>query len=416
MTGQAAYTDEINGFSLNPPAGTERMRETNSRRLVAWVKRDDKSQAILWTLEVLKIRSEPSSQPFTARANGIAEQMRKDRFLTEAPIVGSTAGKPSADFRGEWKGALPLWRRQTWVQTGANEYLVLDIFGPIDLKDEIDRTLTLADSSLSLFDPRSSQAERRANLQRGQILLEALKIDTLRKLVATKPYFYSLSLDNKTIGVLRVAESIADRSSATGLLVVRSGVIRMPGSARRLSREELFATADRSVESWKRLYIEGEGQTASPLLLEAVKQEDMIVVTSSDTRQPTLQKKIPQALLGSYLPQAFDLVLPRLLDRKTPQAYSFAMYSVSANDFDLRTIKVIGPANMQSGGESIPVVHLSDQAAADAAPANIWVDAKGNTVQARSSEGLLLQQITATEAGGLFAADMAELDQLEKAK
>ncbi len=415
VAGSGVYTDEINGFSLSPPAGTERVRETNPRRLVAWQKRDDKTQAVVWTLDVLKLRTDASatSQPFATRAEVAAQQLRQDRFMTEDPILGTTAGLPSADYRGEWKGVVSLWRRQTWIQSGPTEYLILDISGPMDLKDEMDRTLTLVNSSLRIFDPQAAQAQRRATLQRGGELLEHVKLETIKPVLSPQPYYFSLTLDNRTIGAIKITESIAQRSGATGLLILRSGVIRMPGQPRRLSREELFATPDRVSESWKREYIEGEGPTANRFTIEAVKQEEMIVVTTSDERQPVRQKKIPQTLLGPYLPQAFDLILPRLLDRQIKQAYGFAMYSGAANDFDLRTMTVIGPANMQTSAGATPVVHLTDQATADSAPANVWVDASGNTVQARTAEGLVLLRVTAAEANGLFPADMAELGALE---
>jgi len=42
------YRSIFHGFSLCPPAGTERVRQTSRRRLVAWVKRDGPTGAIRW--------------------------------------------------------------------------------------------------------------------------------------------------------------------------------------------------------------------------------------------------------------------------------------------------------------------------------------------------------------------------------
>jgi len=107
------YTDVFRGFSLCPPAGAQRVRETSTRRLVGWVQRDDKTRAIRWSMEVLQTSHKPTKLSISEYAEAVTKELAKGQFKVKSTQVGTVAGKPAMHFRGIWRGALTLWRRQT---------------------------------------------------------------------------------------------------------------------------------------------------------------------------------------------------------------------------------------------------------------------------------------------------------------
>lgn len=69
---------------------------------------------------------------------------------------------------------------------------------------------------------------------------------------------------------------------------------------------------------------------------------------------------------------------------------------------------------LEAGAAGVSLVHLQDQVSADAPVADLWVDAKGNLIQMRTADGLVMQRIDAKQAAAAFAQDVADIDQLEK--
>jgi len=409
------YTDEFNGFSLQPPAGVERLRETSPRRLVCWARRDPKTRAIRWSLEVLRTRHEPSKLPPKEYADAIARQLASvSRFHVESTELGKVAGKPAMHFRGIWKGALELWRRQTWVQINPDEYLVLNIAGPIADKAEMDKALTRVAGSLKLFDPSAVLKERAENLARGSALLAGLDEAKLRAVLAEEPSYYLVQLKGKPIGFVKITETVGNLGPDRGLRVIRAGALKLPGEPRRLTREELFATADRKVERWRRIVIDGEGTAAVKSVSEAIKQQDVLLMQTkrSDRPLPSRQRKVPAAIRPAYLPVAFDGLVPRLMDRTRAVTYGFAVYNAAANDFDLRLVRVIGPEKITFAGRRVDTVRLGDRMAQDAPWAELWVDEKGLLLRMATPDGPTMYRAGRKAVAATFGAELGELEKM----
>jgi hypothetical protein len=328
--------------------------------------------------------------------------------------LGKVAGKPAMHFRGIWKGALELWRRQTWVQIKPAEYLVLNIAGPISDKAEMDKVLTKVTGTLKLFDPSAVLKERAANLARGSALLAGLDEAKLRAVLAEEPFYYLVQLKGKSIGFVKITEAVGTVGLDRGLRVVRVGALKLPGQPRRLTREELFATADRKVERWRRIVIDGEGPAAVKSVSEAIKQHDVLLMQTRQSGRPvpSRQRKVPAAIRPAYLPVAFDALVPRLLDRTRPATYGFAVYNAAANDFDLRLLRVVGPEKITFAGRRVDAVRLGDRMAQDSPWAELWVDEKGFMLRMATPGGPTMNRAGRKAVAVSFGAELGELEKM----
>jgi len=411
----APYKDVFHGFSLRPPAGTERLRERSDHRLVCWVRRDEKTGAIRWSLEVLLARHKPIKGSREEFAQAVAAQLAANRFKVASTKPDTVAGKPAVHFRGMWKGALELWRRQTWVEKSPQEHLVLNIAGPVTAQAAMDAVLDAVAGTLKLFDSTAALAERRENLARGVKALSGLNEAKLRDVLAPEPYYFFLKMKGKVVGFLKVTESIQQRGRTRGVRILRLGAVLLPDKPRRLTRDDLFAAPDREFERWQRIVIDGRGRSAVKSVTEGLKQRDLLVmqVTADDQPPTDVKQRVPEALLQAYLPQAFDVLLPRLVSRSGASAYGFAVYSPPARNFDLRTLSVVGPEKVKLAGRTLPATRLTDKMAEDAPTANLWVDGKGLLVRMETAHGLALERATDSLVKAKFAAEMADLEKIK---
>ena len=189
---------------------------------------------------------------------------------------------------------------------------------------------------------------------------------------------------------------------------VIQGIVTAPESP------EMFATADRKLERWKRVVLEGEGPAGGRSVQEALKQQDLILVQTAGPSGPrrSVERRVPPALVPMYLPQAMDVVLPRLVDRGKPGTYGFAVYNPAANDFDLRTLRVVGPEQVRLGGRTVQATHMTDRMAEDAPTADLWVDQRGILLRMKTADKLLLQRSDRRTVASRFAAELLALEAL----
>jgi hypothetical protein len=410
------YLDSLHGFALTPPPQTERTRETSPSRLVAWVRRDAKTNAVRWTLEVLRTVHQPTTLPAADYAKALAEELiRTGQFKVESTGVGTVAGRTAMNLKGVLStGPVTLWRVQTWVQVSPRENLILSISGLLTEKQELENILATATDSLRLFDPTAILQARRDSLQRGGDLLGALTETQVRGALYPEPTYFVVEMGGQRVGFLKVTESWTVREKVPGVLVIRLGAVKVPQEPLRLSREEIFATPDRTVERWKRTLVEGSGSSALRTVQEAEKTGTaMRVRTARGNQRPQSdQRDFPEAVRGAYLPLAFDVLAARLVDRTRPGDWGFAVYNPESNDFEMRTIQVVGPEAINVAGKRVPAVRMTDQMGMDAPLVNLWVDARGTILRMETGEGLLLERSERKVVVADFAAEVLELEKL----
>lgn len=409
---EGAYTDDVHGFALKPPANTERVRETSQRRLVAWVKRDGTNNAIMWTLEVFRTLQTPTSLPVDQYAKTVAEGLAADgQFKVTSTETGKLAGRDSIDIRGVLTNPAKLWRRQTWVRTGPGSNLVLEISGAVGYQAEMDATLSAVGETLKVFDPTAALQKRKENITRTGELLSKLTDDKLKAILASEPYYLLIQHDAKPIGFLKIGETMVKRGTVTGLQVLRGGALKVGTDPVRYTREDLFATSDRIAEQWGRTFMEGAGKTAT--LLTGSKVGDMLTVQTDLPGKPKAKidrRDFPELVRTSYMPVAFDVLASRIVERTAGKTYAFAMYNAGSKDFDLRVLTVVGEETIDWAGGKVKCMRLSDQMAADAPETQVWVDQKGMILRMKTAEGLLVEASDRKSVQAAFGNELAELE------
>ncbi len=413
------YTDRLIGFSLCPPADTERIRQTSARRLVGWTRRDEQTQAVRWSLEVLKTKHKPTKMLLSKYAETVAAELsRTSNFKVKSTLISIVAGKPAMHFRGTWSGAFELWRRQTWIRIKPGEHIVLNISGAPAVKDEMETVMTKVLDSLKLFDPKIAAAEYKQNLARGATVLKQLSIKKLKTIINKQPCYCTIKLKGKIIGFVKLTESITKRSDVQGLNVVSSGALILPKTPMQMTRKELFTTPDRKFEQWKQVSVQGKGKAAVGEIQEAIRKDNWMLVQLHRSGRPkrNWKRELPKNLQAAYLPEAFSNLLPRLLDRSKPEIYAFAIYNPGKNEFDMRTIQVVKTETIRIGARNVKATRMTDQMSRQSPTVNLWVDEKGLLLRMQMPGGLIMEQADRRIIAAKFAAELAELDRLGRTK
>lgn len=386
------YIDPLNGFSLRPPLKTTRTRTTAASRLVKWSRRDDRTGTILWTLSVSRC-SEPKLEGAdpSAWAKQLASRLRKsDLFETGSYEIAPLAAKTALTFRGITKGRVKFWQRRVMIHLHKHEFLELRISGPINMQEKLDSIATAVLATLKITDPEVALARRKANLARGRELLDGLSDSKLRVLIRTRPQWFLYSSKGKPVGFMLKIESLLGPAGRKGYQVRTWMMLKVaPGHLTQI-RREMFATADRSAESWSetgRKTVDGKISRMSERGARTGEQITSTLLRGSKTKT-NKPVKVPQA---HYLPRAMAWLLHRMVDLKKPAAYAFATYDAARNDFNLRTFTVGKPQEIELGGRNVRAVRVTDQLSADSAPATMWLDEKGNLLTMQAAGGLVME-------------------------
>lgn len=394
------YIDPLHGFSIRPPAGTERKREFSTSTIVTWSKRDEKTGAVAWTLTVQKAGESNKSIDLKPYSEVLAKKLSaNDDYKIESVELGLLADKGTIHFRGLTGGAAKLWQRQAWVLARPGEFLIFAITGPRDSKEQLDKLFQAVVGTLELSDPQKATEERKQNIARGKDLLGALKDQQLGRALGAETQWFLLQLKGEDIGFMAQVEMANRRDGADGCEVRSWVMMQLPKDKPRILRRLLFTTADRSFEKWVEKLDVGSGKEMTNISEEGIKQAEMIVcnITAEGKTQPQ-RKKLPQDLvpqkfsLGDYyLPRAMGVLLPRLVDLSKPAAYSFAIYNTQVNNFDMRTFTIVGAEKITLNQARVDAVKATDQAAPDVEPAELWLSAKGLLLRMTTSDGLVME-------------------------
>lgn len=405
------YTDKLHGFSLRPPAQSEQLREALGTTLVRWVGMDPKTRTVAWTIGVNVVAAKDANEDLKRYAQAVTAQLKlHDGMELESTEEIQVAGRGAVDIRGlmpggnkaDTRAAAPdknrWWRRQVWVLAQPGRFVVFWITGPADAKDRLSRGLQSILDTVKLTDPLEALAAQEKALAAGRALLAQIRT---RKIVpAEGPAWLLVSVEGRPVGWSLQVESAGTQE---GTLQIQTWtMMKIPNDQLRLQKRSMSASPSASVESWKETLQVGEGKDRAVIEEDGVRGPDLVTCTiTQGSRLRTRKKPVPRdpnEPREMYLSRTVGLVLPRLLDLSKPAAYSFATYSSLSNDYELRTLSVIGPETILLGGRSVAAVHLTDVVGADDEMASHWyVDAKGNTLRLQSPGGLTVDASTRQE-------------------
>ncbi len=411
------YIDPLNGFSLKPPANTDRHRRFSATVLVTWQKREPKTNAVLWTLTVQKALIADKNFRIAKYADDLVKKLARDEgFKLSSKSISTVADKASIHLLGTKGAGFSVRQRQVWVHVHPHRFLILTMTGPEDptLVKEMDRTFQAVVDSLELLDPIQQLKLRRQNIARGQDLLDGLDAKTLTGALIDQPQWFLLTFKGKPAGFLYQEEGQGRHRGKAGLTLSTYVRLKLPGDADRLLRRDMFVTPDLQMERWREQLQVGSGDRAYWAIEEGLKQRDLIVCsTVQGGKSRSRQKEVPKQI---YLPRLVSYLLPRLVDLKTENSYAFASYTSSANDFDMRTFTVIEPEPVTIDSRVHAATRCTDQPAADTEASSLWVDKDGKLLKMVTPDGLDMTSVSAESVRAQFPRARAVVEQMRKWK
>jgi hypothetical protein len=389
--------DPGNGFSLCPPDGAERDLAVSATRLARWVMRDARTGAIAWQL-IIRKETVAGEVTMAALASQLGDSLRKQPAVrVEKTAEATVAGKPGVEAAYTQSTAGQRWQHELWAQRGPGEFLVLSISGALSLRGEMEELLGLVAATWQLMDPRQQAELRKENLHRGADLLASVTPAKLAEAVAGEAQWFLYRRGESDAGFMRVTCKQAGAGQPQGAEVSTLARLNLPDGQSVVIRRVMFSSANRSTERWtENAEVLRGGKVIRRMSESGTCEGGLIACTvESDGKSATRKKALEPAAARNYLPRALAILLPKLADLSKPAAYGFATYTTSANEFDLRTFTVIGPATTAPAGtQGPPAVEATDQLAADAAPATMSLTSDGTLLRMSTDAGIVMQRST----------------------
>ncbi len=391
------YIAPLDGFSLKPPANTDRIKDISQSSIIRWEKRDAATGAIAWTLSVHN-QSTPADLTTEAYGEALSKKFKASGFEIESQKIQSLAGADAIHITGQTTGMITRWKKQVWIRSEDKRFLILVIAGPTGMADQLEPIFDAVVGTMELIDRAQTVKDRQDSIDRGGKLLTDLTGEKLVGLLHTKPQWFLFSMDGETVGFMKIVEAEtklpqANAASIDGVTITQWLKIQIGNHETRMLRREAFSSADRKYERWSESIIIGQDQSSVVIGEEGLRQANLIVCTrKAPGREKTNQKSMPPKIDVIYLPHAMGYLLPRLADLSQPGVYGFGAYSSEANDFDLRTFTVKGQEKIDFDGRFVTAIALTDQKTADQEPADVWVDTSGLILKMDTADGLSMQR------------------------
>lgn len=425
------YSDAMSGFSLRPPAGTERKKETAISCRVSWAKRDADTGAIAWSLKVTRDTDPNEKLDLKEFDKRLAQKLAVDEHLkVDSDKLVKVAGKPAVDISGVGGSETSkLWERQVWVlmslarpgfppgTTMPNEggtlpastpslFLVLSMTGPLNLKAQMDQTLSAVLGTLVVTDPDEAIKQLKEAKENGAALLERLSDEKHKVQIALSPEsWFLMSIKDKPLGFLKVAQTQSRQPGMEGYEVTTWLMRQVPNETPQLYKRNTFVSGAGSLEHWAEQLQVGSGKDSSVFVQNGM-MGDMIADrrqlkpvrmikcdVGTDTKTKAQRKDLGE-VKGIYLPYAYGVLLPKVVDLKQPKSYLFATYVAASNDFDMRTFTVVGPSKVTVAGKEVDAVKITDKPSQDAEPVDMWVNSDGELLRVQNADGSVIERAT----------------------
>jgi len=387
------YIDPIRGFSLRPPLGT--VREKGLDATVKWSMRDPQTGAIAWTLVIRRATISDEKTDLKPYAKALAETLKKQEgFEIDSTEIAPVAGKAAIHLAGTSGSHIRWWQRQVWIYNQPQQFLVVRITGPAGMKKRIDTVLEAVLGTIELTDPTEAKELRKANLQRGETFLKKLADKRVAEVVAAggQKKWFLFRMKGKDAGFMVRHDAPTHHERTRGYETTMWVRMQLPGDQLRRSKRWMFVSADRKIERWGEVLLVGSQPGVAWMTEEGLKQEDLILSNvNRQGKQDTRKNKVPEQI---YLPRVLQVLLPGLIDLKTPGGYAFATYTTEGNRFAMHTFTVVGPDRITLADRRIEGIRVTVQTDVTSEPSTLWLDAKGRLLRMSSPEGLTMEPAT----------------------
>ena len=382
------YVNSVWGFSFQPPAKTQRGVDVENASRLNWMRFQDKTGALMWTLGVSRVSLDKAPDDLDKLAGALAKELVvQETFEVDKRQVGRAAGMKVIHLRGR-NGVNP--HRQSWLQTAPSQFLVFRIGGPDEIFARLDKVLDLSLESVKLIE--SGGAARKQTLSGGAKVLDQLTADRVAMAIRPEPQWFLLWHQGKKAGFMRVVEAAKTLRGMDGYAVRSWSLVELPKAPVRLNRRESFVSSDRKYERWRDQWQVGSGKTADNGAEDGMLHDNVLVcdIDPGGGQKVRSAEFHLKAEAEYYLPHVLGSLLPRLLDLSKSGSYAFSAYSGSRG-FDIRTVTVVGPVSITLGQAQVQAVKVLDQASDDVGPSTAYYSPKGDLLRLETPDALVME-------------------------
>ncbi len=400
------YFNLKEGYSLCPPADSDRVQERAASRSVTWSAHDRNTGAIVWTLKAMRQPTSLKEDQLEALAKEMAEEMsKKDDLRPESCQVITAFGRKAIDRRAIQKGKGQTWFRIVSGYTAPDEFLILSITGPAAERNRLLAIHQAVLDSVELLDPKALAAQREANLAAGREILAGLTAEKLTAVIEPKDVWYLLMQGGQTVGFMVVRERAMAVEGREGVEIKAWSKSTLPPSPSRQVTEVMLASVDRTRETNTWAFLSsGEGNRSKALTMTKKDKKLTFADSSTDPSAKSTEKILDESMDRRYLPVAISRMITRLVDLSKAGSYAFAYYAGNAHELDVLTFTVLGNEEVQFGGQAVPAVRATVRKAEDAEQDHLLLDRTGRLLRYESPTGLDIEQSTREEVLRRFPA------------
>lgn len=385
------YVDGSFGFSVRPLANAtfdRRKRTVEGRMQLAQFVRLD----IGWSMAV---RLWASERPIDATAAKEAMQFDlavqyPDAEITQAEAI-QVASRDAVRLAATFTADGQAWLRQhAVIKLRPSEYVLVLLTTPADDREIATQTFSQVLDSFQVVRSELQQAQIDAALDRGIALRTELAAAT-KKITdrVAEPLFLRLSRDGQPVGLVEIREKPDKIAGREGLRSLQQAWLFNPDQSVQFLQEERFVSADLAYDEWRNLSQLLPSKQSDPqqrliVNVEAgIRRDDQLIVKYAGTGPPANEDKAIE-VESSYASTAWPLLLPRLVDLRTPELYAFSMYDSERRGMTLRTLRVVGPEQAIVGGRRIPGYKIEDSEGLVPPVTEIFVDGTGRLIRLAS--------------------------------
>ncbi len=430
------YTRIAAGFSFCPPVGGKMMQRLAvgvDEPFVTFHSEEDR-----WTLKILQmLRTEPT-RLVTPRPDEPGAGVQRLNGDKPAPPKPGLLDELASQIERNNPGTQPLRKEvinlgrydtglmtsrytlgvQTWlhqqaiIQAGPTHFYVIDFTSPSGWTARQGETEDTAESiavalfdamlrSVQIFDTEPVKRELDHRIYAGMALGVNLAKRAETSLIPEQ--YYRIVRRGKDIGWLSVIEKFDNYNGKHGLRVATATATKEAADGRVTRIDaELFSTVDRRQpdESWvSRTTVGGMdtfnefGQSIKrnrpkvvqvrpndpkePVKIEAhtVEEQKLTVNQSSRGSAQTIERDLANPYC--YLPQAWTLLLPRLLPIKERKQYAFASWVPSEREIIWRYLDTEGQRDIRFNGQNLRAWVVRDRISLEGDPTFHYFNADG---------------------------------------
>jgi hypothetical protein len=324
-----------------------------------------------------------------------------DSSVTQADalrIASREAVRLAASFSAEGQNWL---RQQVVVRLRPAEYIVVILTTPADDRGIAIKTFDQILESFQVVRTEAQQRQIDAAINRGIALKEKVGGGE-PKIVerVQEPTLLRLSREGQSIGLVEIGERPAKVAGKEGVQSLQQAWIFNPDQSVQFLQEEKFISSDLSYDEWRNMSQVMPSKQADPrqrliVNMEAgVRRGDQLVIKYAGTGAGDKQEKVIE-IGPSYASGGWPLLLPRVVDLKTPELYAFSMYDSERRGMSLRTFRVVGPTEAQVSGRRISGFKIEDSEGLLPPVNEMVVDPTGRLIRLASGP---VEMVVATQA------------------